>query len=82
MAWNPFRGRLFVMINEHERNERARRWLWLHHLRISQQTQAQNNSRVIEKSIAAFVLLGALLCGCCEPFRVWVLGILHMLAAH
>ncbi|MEO6888187.1 MAG: hypothetical protein ABI456_03565 [Ktedonobacteraceae bacterium] len=80
MMWSPIQNRMRELIHksEKERGEKEfnRRQVW--GLRLRQ--RLQSGGGWLERGLAVVMLVVVALCGCCQPFRVWFISMVHMLA--
>jgi hypothetical protein len=77
MAWNPFNPLARLLLYASQEKERMQRRPLIPR-RPPRFLPVQR--KLLEVLVGVALLLTVILCGCCEPFRLWLLTVVHWLA--
>lgn len=78
---NNFQNRLRMLIHEEESKQEQKRITIGRYKRLLNPPRFQSGGKMVEITLVVVLLSVALLCGCCEPFRIWFLSVVHALAS-
>jgi hypothetical protein len=79
MAWNPLNPLTRLLWQTSQEQRRMQRIV---HGAAVERPFLPLRRKLLEIGPVIIILLIVILCGCCEPFRLWCIALVHWLAQH